>query len=154
MYNQVEDYIDLPDSSSVKNHQLSMEINTADPNDLWQIHMIGDVLATRIVKYREALGGFISEEQFDEVYALSDEALHKLNVSVYIGHGFSPRLIKINSDSLDVLKSHPYITDQLAEDIVRFREINGTIESEKVLVNFKSVDKSNFQKLIFYLDFQ
>lgn len=116
--------------------------------------MIGDVLASRIVTYREMLGGYITEEQLDEVYGLSDEALRNVKSSVFIRDGFKPRLIKINSDSLNALKSHPYISGQLAEDIIRFREINTTIESEIVLANFKSVDKSNFEKLIFYLDFQ
>ncbi len=63
-------------------------------------------------------------------------------------------MIRINHDDFDRLKRHPYISDQLAEDIIRYREINSSIESEKVLANFKSIDKRYFKKLILYLDFK
>ena len=67
---------------------------------------------------------------------------------------FRSRKIKINALDREGLAKHPYISDKLAADIVRYREVNNRIESEKVLANFKSVDKSNFKKLILYLDFQ
>ena len=115
--------------------------------------MIGKVLSLRIVRYRDALGGYISEEQFDEVYGLPAEAAVSLKSLVYISKSFKPRLINVNEDSLLALQQHPDISDVLAEDIVRFREINTIIESEKVLSNFKSIDKSTFEKLILYLEF-
>jgi len=156
-YNALSEFIDLPDSISIsknKSINFSIDINQANAAQLKEIQMVGDVLSARIVKYREALGGFIEKEQIEEVYGLSDVALLNLKSSIIIKSGFRPRAIKINYDSLEVLKNHPYISDQLAEDIIRFRTINSIIESEKVLTNFKSIDKSNFQKLIFYLDFQ
>jgi len=116
--------------------------------------MIGDVLALRIVKYRDVLGGYISKEQVEEVYDLTNPALTNLTSSIYIAKDFRPDLIKVNQVSMEELESHPYISSKVAEDIMRFREINNKIESEKVLENFKSVDKSNFKKLILYLDFQ
>ena len=150
-------FIDLPDSIILGNKRkklASFDINQASLEDLMQVYMIGEVLAARIIKYRTVLGGFIAEDQFDEIYGISDIALKNLKSSTFIDMKFRPRLIKVNHASLDELKQHPYISDQLAEDIVRYREINLTIDSEKVLVNFKSVDKSKFQKLIFYLEFQ
>lgn len=150
-------FIDLPDSMvrEKKNlDELKFDINIATVEHLKKVNMIGDVLATRIVKYRELLGGFIGTEQFYEIYGLSDNAVENLKLSTYIDTGFNPRRLKVNHDALEMLERHPYISDQLAEDIVRYREINSTIDSEKVLANFKSVDKSNFEKLILYLDFQ
>jgi len=150
-------FINLPDSlPEEKNNikELKFDINIAAVEHLKKVNMIGDVLAMRIVKYRELLGGFIGEEQFAEIYGLSDNAVENLKMSTYIETGFSPRRLKVNHDEQEMLKRHPYISDQLAEDIVRYREINSTIDSEKVLANFKSIDKSNFEKLILYLDFQ
>ena len=150
-------FINLPDSlPEEKNNikELKFDINIAAVEHLKKVNMIGDVLAMRIVKYRELLGGFIGEEQFAEIYGLSDNAVENLKMSTYIETGFSPRRLKVNHDEQEMLKRHPYISDQLAEDIVRYREINSTIDSEKALANFKSIDKSNFEKLILYLDFQ
>jgi competence protein ComEA len=148
-------YIDLPDSimkSPAKSQ--AIDINTANLDLLKMQPGIGDVLAGRIVKYRESLGGFVSLDQLDEVYGLEEKSLKNLKNRTYIGRDFVPRQVKVNSASVNALQSHPYITAPLAEDIVRFRELNGAIESEKLLVSFKSIDKDKFERLILYLDFQ
>ncbi len=150
-------FINLPDSAFRdlgKKPEQKFDLNYASADQLKKVDMIGNVLAARIVKYRDVLGGFVSKNQLGEVYGLPDTALGNLKSATFISSGFKPRLLKINRDSLEALRNHPYISDKLAEDILRFREINSTIESEKVLANFISIDKSKFEKLILYLDFQ
>ncbi len=149
-------FIDLPDSlyKVTPKSVPIFDINNADVNLIKRVKLIGDVLAERIVKYRELLGGYVHEDQYEEVYGMEEEVINNLKSASRIAEGFNPRLIKINMADHETLKRHPYISDQLAADIIQFREINSIIESEKVLANFKSVDKSNFQKLILYLDFQ
>ncbi len=149
--------INLPDRALKKQGEKltkKLDLNSASAEQFKTITMIGDVFAARIVKYRNSLGGFVSKDQLEEVYGLSDDALRNLKTDTFITSGFKPRRIKINHDSLEVLQNHPYISDHLAEDILRFRDLNDAIKSEKVLVNFKSVEKSKFEKLILYLDFQ
>jgi DNA uptake protein ComE-like DNA-binding protein len=85
---------------------------------------------------------------------LEKPALDALKTRAFVQKDFIPERLKVNQATAEELMRHPYISRQLAEDIVRVREINGAIESEKLLVNFKSVDKGNFEKLISYLDFQ
>ncbi len=154
LYENIESYINLPDSlESQVNINVNYNINTATQNDLADINGVADYLAGRIIRYRDLLGGFIDKGQLSEVYQLEGAALANLLSRIYIIDGFQPRKIKINQVGEEDLMKHPYISRQLAEDIVRFREINGAIESEKLLANFKSIDKSNFKKLISYLDF-
>ncbi|MCK5702475.1 MAG: helix-hairpin-helix domain-containing protein [Cyclobacteriaceae bacterium] len=150
-------FINLLDSTSrdhLKKTEQKFDLNYANVNQLKKVSLIGDVLANRIVKYRDLLGGFVNMDQLDEVYGLSEMAKKHLKSITFISTKFKPHLIKINRDQADVILRHPYISFQLAEDIIRFREINSTIESEKVLAHFKSIDKSKFEKLIPYLDFQ
>jgi len=155
LYDRIEAYINLPDSISTQRVSiLKIDINTATNVDLRQIDGVSPVMASRIVKYRSLLGGFIAKEQLAEVYQLEGMALKNVEHQIYIASSFQPEKIRINSASQEEIIQHPYITRQLAENIIRFRDINGAIESEKLLANFKSVDKGNFQKLILYLDFQ
>lgn len=155
LFLSVAAYIDLPDSIVRIPAKIEViDINKANVDLLKMSPGIGDVLAGRIVKYRDMLGGFVSVDQLDEVYGLEGRALTNLKNKAFIGPGFLPRRININSATAEVLKTHPYIPAPLVEDIIRFRDLNGAIESEKLLVNFKSVDKGNFEKLILYLDFQ
>jgi DNA uptake protein ComE-like DNA-binding protein len=155
LYLTLATYIDLPDSIVVKPvKNQAIDINKVNVELLKMQPGIGDFLAGRIMKYRDLLGGFVSLDQLDEVYGLEDSVLKNLKSRSYISPDFVPRKIKLNSVSAEILQRHPYIPPPLAEDIVRFRELNGAIESEKLLVSFKSVDKGNFEKLILYLDFQ
>ena len=150
-------YINLPDSiSAVDSKQIiqKMDLNQVSIDQIQSINKVGEAIARRIVLYRNLLGGFVLVNQLSEVYNIPEETLKNLKSVVFINPGFVPKKVKINQDKLEVLEHHPYISDQLAEDIVRFREINGSIKSEKLLADFKSIDKGNFEKLIFYLDFQ
>lgn len=155
LFLEVAAYIDLPDSIQ-RDHLVNMhfDINKADANELKAISGVGEVLAGRIIKFRDMLGGFIQLEQLNEVYGLKDKALENVRSRVFINSAFKPRTIKINKALEDELAAHPYISTQFANDIIRYRELNHAIESEKLLASFKSVDKGNFEKLIFYLDFQ
>jgi DNA uptake protein ComE-like DNA-binding protein len=154
-YVRIANHINLPDSLTTKpTEDIPWNLNSVTAAELERIPHISRVLASRIVKYRELLGGYIAEKQLDEVYGISEEALATLKNSLNVVPTFKPRMIRVNQDPLEVLKSHPYISDVLARDMIRFREINATIESEKVLANFKSIDKGSFEKLILYLDFR
>lgn len=155
LYLSIEPYILLPDSIvTVSKKNSRIDINAVADFQLEEIPGIGRILAGRIIKYRQLLGGFISLKQLDEVYQLEKPALDALKTRAFVQKDFIPERLKVNQATAEELMRHPYISRQLAEDIVRVREINGAIESEKLLVNFKSVDKGNFEKLISYLDFQ
>ncbi len=148
-------HILLPDSvAHQKTKKQKFDLNRASVQQLKDFSGINDKYAKRIVSFRSALGGFVDMGQLHEVYGLSDTFISSIIRHSYIQQNFTPRKIRINHDEKGKLISHPYISEKLAEDIIRFREINKTIESEKVLANFKSVDNRNFEKLILYLDFQ
>lgn len=157
LMDDIYSFIDLPDKLlRIREKKLlkKIDLNSSSAQQFEKIAMIGEIFANRIVKYRNSLGGYVSKNQLEEVYGLSGDALKNLKSDTFITSGFKPKRIKINHDSLEVLQNHPYISDHLAEDILRFRDLNDAIKSEKVLVNFKSVEKSKFEKLILYLDFQ
>lgn len=156
LVDHIYDWIDLPEKriASGASASSSIDINLATVDQLKGLISIGDAYAGRILKYRELLGGFVSKNQFTEIYGLSDEALVNLTSSTFIHKEFTPQLLRINYSDFEGLVRHPYISRELASDIMQYREVNSTIESEKVLAVFKSIDKSNFEKLILYLDFQ
>lgn len=155
LYLSIEPYIMLPDThATVSEKNTRIDINAVTERGLEEVPEIGSVLAGRIIRYRKLLGGFVSLNQLDEVYQLEGSVLFELKTRGFVQKDFIPKRLSVNLATAEELMKHPYISSQLAEDIVRFREINGAIESEKLLASFKSVDKGNFEKLISYLDFQ
>ena len=156
LYDELSAYIELPSKAPDEDasRKTNLDINSTSVSNLQNIVEMDHRIAQRIINFRDALGGFVSKQQFNEVYNISQSDLIKLNARAFVSKAFQPTRVNINSASVEVLASHPYISYELAEDIVRFREINGRIESEKVLVNFNSIDKGNFKRLILYLDFK
>jgi competence protein ComEA len=153
LYHDIEHLIDLPDSSIVAIDHIKFDINKVSRARLASMPAVSEAIARRLINYRAALGGFITMQQLQEVYEMDEACCEAIGRLGFVRDGFRPKLIRINEATAGELASHPYVSNRLADDIIRFREINGAIRSKDLLAGFKSVDESNFDKLISYLDF-
>ncbi len=104
-------------------HPKTIDINTASIEDWKSLPGIGEVLATRIMNYREHLGGFHSIPQVGETYGLPPETLDQIKDKLVTSSG--PRKLDINTSTVEVLAAHPYITQKQAETIVNYRNNHG-----------------------------
>ena len=111
---------------------LMVELNAADTLRLKQLQGIGSVLAKRIAKYRDLLGGFYSIDQLSEVYGLSEQTLKQLADKVTVDVS-KIKKIDLNFSDLNELSRHPYIQKNLAKKIVKFRSSYGNIKDITVL---------------------
>lgn len=59
-----------------------LDINSASADELCDLPGIGEVLASRIIEYRDELGGFTEISQLTEVKGIGDSLLE--NISEYI----------------------------------------------------------------------
>lgn len=124
-------------------------INTAAAQDLMQIRGIGNGYASRIIKYREILGGYHKVEQLKEVYGMSDSLYEAIKPFIVIEPEHI-KLIAVNVASEEELYKHPYIR-KMAKYIVSYRnEIGGFKQVE----DFKQVPLINeeiYRKIVPYL---
>lgn len=124
------------------------DINLADSADLIALNGIGQVLSRRIIKFRNALGGFYDTRQLAEVYGISDSALAEVYRFFYADTA-QIRKINLNTASEGEMARHPYIGKFAARSIIRYRssvqqiisademKTNGLLTSEQ----FKKVEK-------------
>jgi competence protein ComEA len=126
-------------------------INNADTTQLKQIRGIGSKLSARIVKYRDRLGGFYSLEQLREVYGLQPEVIDSLNKYTFVAKAHTPARINLNTATIDELRTHPYMTSNLARAIVAYREQHGRFESVEELKQIKIIKPEQYEKLKPYL---
>lgn len=129
----------------------SFNINTADTAQLKQIRGIGSKLSARIVKFRDNLGGFSSMGQLREVYGLPPEVVDSLQKYAFVPKENVLRQHNVNTASADELRSHPYITANVARAIVAYREQHGTYKQVEDLRQVKLVTAELFEKLRPYL---
>ncbi len=139
-----------PSAYAASKDAVIVEANLADSASLEALKGIGPVMAARIVKYRNRLGGFYSKEQLREVYGI-DSALFALIVKQIRIDTTQIMRIDLNTVSLEVLKAHPYIGYKLARFIVNYRMQHGTFQSVSDLKKIHVMNEEIFSKIEKYL---
>lgn len=137
---------DLP----VKYSFRRVDINKGDTNDFIALPGIGSRLASRIVKFRDKLGGFNTPDQVAETYALPDTTFRKIRPMLVLNDPAVKR-ININTAGVEELKAHPYIRYSLANAIVQFREQHGKFSAIKDIKNIMTMTEDLYNKLSPYL---
>ncbi len=137
--------------NEVKKEVPLIELNQVDSVGLLPLPGIGPVFAGRIVKYRNLLGGFYSEEQLKEVYGLSSESIESIHKLICLDTSFIKK-IDLNEASVKQLIKHPYLNTYQAEAILYFRDYNGRFESVSELLNNKLLPAGNFEKAKHYFE--
>jgi len=155
MYKDLEQHLILPykPTSKRKNQKSYLSINKARIIDIKNSAGLDGALPGRVIRYRNKLGGYVSENQYEEIYGLTKDQVRQLKLHFYISKNFVPHKINVNNCSLEDLSKHPYISEDLANAIVRYREINGSLQGIEELSTFSLVNEQQRNKLFPYLEF-
>lgn len=127
-----------------------IDINSADTSAFIALPGIGTKLASRIISFRDKLGGFLSLNQVAETFGLPDSTFQKIKQYLKL-ENTQIRKININTATLDELKSHPYIRYGLARPIIAYREEHGLFDNIKELKNIMIITDDIYQKIHEYL---
>ena len=112
VYRRLEQYIDIP----------LLDLNDADSAALDNLPGIGGWYASKIIEYRNSLGGYSTKEQLLEIYRFDQQKYDALKDLVTIKEPYVYPLWSLPADSL---RKHPYIRNyETAKAIVMFREHN------------------------------
>lgn len=129
-----------------------IDVNDGDTSALKSLRGIGSVLAGRIVKYREALGGFHDISQIGEVYGISPEVFQMIQPRLQIGKGVE-RKLNINTFTKEQLSGHPYVSYKQAALIVNYRTQHGVFADLEDLRNISVLGDDFFRKIEPYIEF-
>ena len=130
-----------------------LDINTASLEDLVKVYGIGEVIAQRILSFRESLGSFVAMEQLNEVWGLSPEVLVNLNKRFKVKSLVGIKKVNINNASIKELAQFPYFKYALAKQIVIYRSMNGPIVETADLTKIKGMPNDKIKIIALYLDF-
>ncbi len=127
-----------------------LEVNTADSAQWESLPGIGPVLAARIVRFRERLGGFYSIRQIGETYGLADSTFNKIQPYLQL-RKVSLKKLDLNLTDEKSLAQHPYIRYKLARLIVLYRSNHGPFDRPEGLLGIPLVDDSIYRKIEHYI---
>ena len=126
------------------------DINLSDSADWSRLPGIGSRLASRIVHFREKLGGFYQVDQVGETFGLPDSIFQRLKPVLRLNPASVVQL-DVNNSSKELLQAHPYIGWQIAKSIVAYRSQHGKFRTVDELLQLALMDTVRFGKLKPYL---
>ena len=139
-----------PSSLKYELNNFKVEINAADTAGFKSLKGIGSYYSNKIVKYRKALGGFISVEQLKEVYGILPEVIDQ-NVSRLIVDSMDIFKVDINTCETADLKRHPYISWNIANSIVQIRRSQEPYKTVEEIKKSDLVNDEIYRKIAPYL---
>ena len=163
LYQQLYSYILLPEKYDKKEQDLKpqltqhkkdlplFDLNSADTAQLISVHGIGPTLATRIIKFRNGLGGFIKPDQLKDVYGLDSTVVQQLFRVSFIEGNFIPRKINMNTANEKELSAHPYIRKSIAKAIVAYRFQHGAFSDVGDIRKLSLLRQEDVDRIIPYL---
>ena len=98
-----------------------VNLNAADTSQLKQLKGIGSKLSSRIIKYRNKLGGFHSIEQLQEVWGLQANTFHDIKPKLII---LKEPNKKILSKHIQDFINHPYMPFEIRDKMKNYLEHN------------------------------
>lgn len=165
-YSQLEPYIQIKKQErsqkspkdSKKNTPLKkeaektyhMDLNTADSGQLIKIKGIGKVFSSRIVKYRNYLGGFYKKEQLMEVYNFDSSNYQSVQKHFWVD-STKIQKVNLNTATFKELLHHPYLDYYLVKEIVNHRQEHGRYKTLSELKKLDLMYVKLYEKLKHYL---
>lgn len=129
-----------------------INLNRCDSAELERLPGIGPVLAARIIKYRNLLGGYVQTGQLMEVYGLTPETYDLIRSRVFAD---TSAIVKININTADYrqLTRIPYLRRYQVTDILKYRELMGQVKNLPELVRNNLIADSIAERIKPYLAF-
>jgi competence protein ComEA len=139
-----------PPVKFIKAPPTTIDINQADTAAFIALPGIGSKLASRMVNFREKLGGFYSVQQVAETFGLPDSTFQLIQPRLQCGAVVLQKL-NINTADANTLKQHPYIRWNIANAIVQYRQQHGMFRKPEELQQIVLITPELYQKLAAYI---
>jgi len=127
------------------------DLNRASAEALMEVRGVGPVLSARIVKFRDALGGFRHPSQLLDVYGLSPEVARRLMASFRVADLPDARRVNLNTASVAELAGLVYLTPEMARALVAHRQLRGPYQSLGQIGEVLDLPRDKIERIALYL---
>ncbi|WP_353139281.1 helix-hairpin-helix domain-containing protein [Pseudopedobacter sp.] len=159
----LEPYIDIPSRSTknfteIKSKKVLMEdiqidINSADSINVQLIKGIGPVFASRIIRYRDRLGGFVQKEQLKEIYGIDSLKFHEISKQINIDTQ-NVKFVDINRIDIKEFNGFPYLNYRQKKALLAYRKQHGPYQNLEGLKKAALLDDNILRKISPYFKFR
>ncbi|MCQ2068110.1 MAG: helix-hairpin-helix domain-containing protein [Bacteroidaceae bacterium] len=149
-YNSHQDSVRTGHNPSKTRPESPLDLNMLDSTDLIKLPGIGPYFASKIITYREQLGGYTRTSQLTEINGLPDSLMKWFIIVDTV----PLRRILVNHETVAELRRHPYLNFYQARAIVEFRRERGKITGPEQLSFLEEFTAQDLNILLPYLDFR
>lgn len=158
-YQRLEPYIQIdPGQASAKAAEsmtapvaIQIDINKASAEEWQRLRGVGATTASRIVSYREKLGGFASVEQVGETFGLPDSTFQHIKSQLNVSPVF--KTLAVNAVGIDELDAHPYLSRKEATAMAAYRANHGDFKNFEDVKKVKALSSKTLEKIRPYLEY-
>lgn len=136
--------------SSESTAKMIIELNAADSSALISLPGIGPGFASKILRYREKLGGYFALEQLLEVKGLDSARFLQIKDHLTLETAMI-RKMDLNTVTFKAMLSHPYFEYYLVKAIFNYKDQVRTFDSVGQLRNIETIYPELHDKIIPYL---
>ena len=115
------------------------------------INGVGPVLSARIVKFREALGGFRHPSQLLDVYGLAPEVAQRVMAAFAVTEQPGAPRVNLNTAPEAELAALVYLTPEMARALVVRRQVEGPYQSLEQIGEVLGLPKDKIERIALYL---
>ena len=105
-----------------------VDLNTVDSTSLVELPRIGGFMASRILEFRDKLGGFVDLEQLRDVKGMDEARFVAIKPYIILG-AVEIRKVDVNRADFKTLVHHPYLSYVQVKRIFNQREKRGMIKN-------------------------
>jgi DNA uptake protein ComE-like DNA-binding protein len=130
----------------------SIEINETDSFQLQLLDGIGTYYSSKIIKYRDKLGGFYSLDQLYEIDKLPKETVDKIKPHLKLNQDLIKK-INVNSITSEEFGKHPYIGKKRGIIFGKYRKNHPNIKSFEDFSKVRIFDTDELKVLQYYITY-
>ncbi len=134
-----------------KSYDQKNDLNTITVKQLQDKVQLPDFIAERIIKYRDKIGGFVSDIQLKDIKGLYDHQRNKIMSLFTVKTAQNIKKININRASVNELIEVPYFDFEMALEIRDFIKNNGDVSSFKELGKIEGFSLEKIDRIALYL---
>jgi competence protein ComEA len=153
-YAELEKYINIVnienEISETEELVSVIDLNNFTVNEFKYLGEEWQNVASRIVKFRNLLGGFANKEQLKDVYGLKLSLYVSVKEKLYIDKS-KINQININFAENSELSKHPYLSYEEAKEITQYRNKKGAYKSVEELREKSILSAETYKKIAPYL---
>ncbi len=127
-----------------------IDLNSTDSLALVRLKGIGPILAVRILKYREFLGGYYDVNQLKDVYGMDTNTVRTIKDFLYVDVS-TIRKMDLNTATFRELLRHPYLEYEDVKRIVNYRDKHHPMDSLNELFYIEGLDPDLILRIQPYL---